>query len=128
MRLVDTDVLIAHLRGAASARDWLRTSRVDGPLAISVVTVAEITGGMRTHERKDVHLLLSAFRTEPVTEVVAHRAGELMREYRRSHSGIGIADYLIAATADTRGLELATLNVRHYPMFADLVPPFRSTR
>jgi predicted nucleic acid-binding protein len=27
--------------------------------------------------------------------------------------GIGIADYLIAGTADIRGLQLATLNVRH---------------
>jgi hypothetical protein len=47
-----------------------------------------------------------------------------MREYRRSHSGIGLGDYLIAATALTEGLELATLNVRHYPMFTALKRPF----
>ena len=47
-----------------------------------------------------------------------------MQEYRRSHSGIGLGDYLIAATALSEGLELATLNTRHYPMFPELARPF----
>ena len=33
-------------------------------------------------------------------------------------------DWLIAATADIRGLSLATLNVRHFPMFEGIQPPF----
>lgn len=55
---------------------------------------------------------------------MAWRAATLMQEYRRSHSGIGFGDYLIAAVALTEGLELATLNVRHYPVFPELAPPF----
>lgn len=47
-----------------------------------------------------------------------------MREYRRGHNEIGIADYLVAGTADFRGLQLATLNVRHFPMFDGLTAPF----
>jgi predicted nucleic acid-binding protein len=47
-----------------------------------------------------------------------------MQEYHRSHSGTGLGDCLIAATALTEGLELATLNVRHYPMFPELARPF----
>jgi predicted nucleic acid-binding protein len=69
--------------------------------------------------------LLASLGVEPVTELVARRAGELMRHYRRSHPDIGLADYVIAATADVKGLTLATLNVRHFPMFQDLHPPFR---
>jgi len=38
--------------------------------------------------------------------------------------GIALGDYLIAATALTEGLELATLNLRHYPMFPGLARPF----
>jgi predicted nucleic acid-binding protein len=34
------------------------------------------------------------------------------------------AGSLIAATADAEGLELATLNVLHFPMFPDLDKPF----
>ena len=41
-----------------------------------------------------------------------------------SRSGISLGDYLIAATALTEGLELATLNIRRYPMFDGLARPF----
>lgn len=124
MILVDSDVLIAHLRGVAAARDWLTGARKRGPLAMSVVSVTELIGGMRSAERREVWRLLTAFRAEPATEVIARRAGEMMRRYRSSHNGIGLGDYFIAATADVKGLELATLNVRHFPMFKDLLPPF----
>jgi hypothetical protein len=33
---------------------------------------------------------------------------------------IGLGDYLIAATSDVQGLDLATLHVRHFPMIKDL--------
>ena len=59
-----------------------------------------------------------------VSKQAAWRAATLVREYRRSHARIGLGDYLIAATALTEGLELATLNVRHYPMFPGLTRPF----
>jgi hypothetical protein len=124
MILVDSDVLIAHLRGVAVARDWLVGVRNDGPLAISAVSIVELIGSMRTVERREVWRLLASFRVEPATEMVARRAGDMMRRYRRSHNRIGLGDYLIAATADVQGLELATLNVRHFPMFEGLQPPF----
>lgn len=96
----------------------------DGPLAISVVSTAELIGGMRTAERREVWRLLASFRVQPATEVIARRAGDMMRRYRRSHNRIGLGDYLIAATADVQGLQLATLNVWHFPMFEQLKPPF----
>ena len=125
MILVDSDVLIAHLRGLDVARAWLRDARTTtGRLAMSVVSLAEITGGMRSGERATVRRLLDGFQVQGADEAVARRAGELMRRYRRSHHGIGLGDYLIAATVDLAGLELATLNVRHFPMFKGLRPPF----
>jgi predicted nucleic acid-binding protein len=48
----------------------------------------------------------------------------MMRRYRSSHNMIGLGDYLIAATVDVKGLELAILNVRRFPMFKRLQPPF----
>ena len=125
MILVDSDVLIEHLRGKTAARDWLVDVRQSsGPLAISVVSLTEIAGGMRAPERREVMRLLGSMQRFEVTEQVAWRAATLMQEYHRSHSGIGLGDYLIAATALTEGLELATLNVRHYPMFPELARPF----
>jgi predicted nucleic acid-binding protein len=123
--LIDSDVLIEHLRGNTDARDWLvQARRTSGPLAMSVISVTEIAGGMRSPERREVMRLLGSMQRFEVTEQVAWRAATLMREYRRSHSGIALGDYLIAATALTEGLELATLNVRHYPMFTALKRPF----
>jgi predicted nucleic acid-binding protein len=123
--LVDSDVLIANLRGVKAARDWLVGARTEhGVLAASVVAVAEITGGMRSPERREVNRLLNSLRVLPVSEAIAHRAGEFRRRYRRSHSAIGLADYLVAATADVHGLRLATLNVEHFPMVDGLKAPF----
>ena len=60
------------------------------------------------------------------TPAVSDAAG--LRTLHRAHQltvpGIGLGDYLIAATALTEGLELATLNIRHYPMFDGLARPF----
>lgn len=124
MTLVDTDVLIAHLRGQERARDWLSTARRAGPLAISAVTVAEVYGGMRSAERHEVRRLLDSLTCEPVTRSVGVRAGQFRRVYRRSHAVVSVPDYLVAATAETTGAPLATLNVLHFPMFDGLTPPF----
>ncbi|MGL5817166.1 MAG: type II toxin-antitoxin system VapC family toxin [Phycicoccus sp.] len=125
MILVDSDVLIAHLRGVAAARDWLIDARrTTGPLATSVVSVAEIVGGMRSGERRDVTRLLDSLQPLAVDRPVAWRAGELRRRYRRSHASIGVADYLVAATAEVHGCDVATLNVKHFPMIRGLEPAF----
>jgi predicted nucleic acid-binding protein len=47
-----------------------------------------------------------------------------MRSVPASHSGIGLGDYLVAAAAEILGREIATLNVRHFPMFDELERPF----
>ena len=125
MILVDSDVLIEHLRGNTAARNWLVQARQSsGPLAISVVSLTEIAGGMRSPERREVMRLLGSMQRFEVSQQVAWRTATLRREYRRSRTGIGLGDYLIAATALTEGLELATLNLRHYPMFPELARPF----
>lgn len=80
---------------------------------------------MRSAERERVWRLLAALRPEPVTEVIARRAGEFRREHRASHRAISTPDYLIAATADVLGASLATLNTKHFPMLDGLRAPFQ---
>lgn len=127
MILVDTDVLIANLRGHEVARAWLREARSRaGRLAVSVVTNAEIIGGMRSVERHEVYELLDSLRPLPVTDAVARRAGELRRTFRRSHASISDVDYVIAATVEMHGLDLATLNTKHFPMVKGLRAPFKA--
>jgi predicted nucleic acid-binding protein len=59
----------------------------------------------------------------PVTADVARAAGLHRRDYCKSH-GVGLADAIIAATAETSAAELKTLNTKHYPMFEGLKPPY----
>jgi hypothetical protein len=40
---------------------------------------------------------------------------------------VGVADLIIAATAEQLDLPLATTNLRHFPMFKGLKPPYSSS-
>jgi predicted nucleic acid-binding protein len=121
--LFDTSVLIAHLRGDERATNLLSSVTTDERRA-SVLARVEIEGGMRSGERSQVASLFSVVDLLPVTDAVARRAGELLRRYRRSHQGIDLVDYVVAATAELHGAQLATLNTRHFPMFEGLKPPW----
>lgn len=123
MTLFDTTILIAHLRGDARASELLLDAVPSGAF-VSVVSRAEVEGGMRSAERSDVARLFHGLDLLPVTDAIARLAGRRLREFRRSHDGIDLADYLIAATAEDRGATLVTLNVRHFPMFPGLQPPW----
>jgi hypothetical protein len=80
---------------------------------------------MRSPERREVVRLLSSLDVFAVTPQVGWQAAEFIRRYRRAHSGIGLGDYLVAATVRAEGLELATLNTKHFRMLRALRPPFR---
>ena len=123
MILFDTSVLIAHLRGDERATQLLLDTPTPDRLA-SVLTRVEIEGGMRSGERRSVSSLFGFIRLLPVTDPVARRAGEMLREYRLSHPGIDLVDYVIAATAELHGSRLATLNVKHFPTIPDLAAPY----
>ena len=121
--LFDSTVLIAHLRGDHRARDLL-LSMPRAERCISVLTGFEIEGGMRSAERNHVAALLSTMRKLPVSDAVARRAAIHLRRFRRSHVGIDVLDYLIAATAELHEAQLETLNITHFPMFPDLRAPW----
>jgi predicted nucleic acid-binding protein len=58
-----------------------------------------------------------------VTAEIARAAGLYKRDYGRSH-GVGLADAVLAATAQAENAELKTLNARHYPMLKGLKPAY----
>lgn len=124
MKLFDSTVLVAHLRGITDATRLLYEAVAAGAAACSVLSRVEIEGGMRTNERSAVARLFSVLDLQPVTDLIAIRAGEFLRSYRRSHPGIDLVDYVVAATADLLGAELLTLNVKHFPMFEKLRAAF----
>lgn len=122
MTLVDSTVLIDHLRGHEPARAFL-ADLTDAPFC-SEISRIELLQGLRSAERHAAEELFGALQWAPVDERIARSAGELGRRYRRSHRNLGVADLVIGATALELGLPLATANVHHYPMFRNLHPPY----
>lgn len=114
----DTTVLIDFLRGRPEAQRYVRG--IGGAPRCSEVTRVEVLRGVRSAERSRTSRLFGALEWIPVDAVIAGRAGELGRRYRSSHPGISISDLIIAATAVELGAQLATSNVRHFPMFPKL--------
>jgi len=122
LTVIDTTVPIDILRGSEAAIAWVRS--LDRRLVASEVSRVELLRGLGSHERRAAERLFAGLRWVTVTEPIARRAGELGRTWRRSHRGVASIDLIIAATALELGAKLATANVRHFPMYPDLEPPY----
>lgn len=120
--ILDTTVLVDHLRGFEPARAFLRS--LSAIPACSEISRVELMRGIRHPEIRATERLMATIDWFPVDEAIARRAGELGRRFRRSHGSISGADLVIAATAQLIGAELVTSNVRDYPMFKGLRPPY----
>lgn len=117
--LIDTNILIDHLRGTARATAFLRKARKQQTLWISVITVAEIYAGQQMRQPKEkakVVRFLRLFRVAYLDGTIAAIGGEIARDY-----GTALPDALIAATALSKGLRLATRNVRHFQGIPNLI-------
>ena len=113
-----------HLKEVDQARELVSQAMREEIAHCSVLSRVEISGGMRSEERFGVRRMFGQLATEPVTDDIASQAAEFMREYRRSHAGIVVVDYVIGATARVYGAQLMTLNVKHFPMFDGLQAPY----
>ncbi len=105
--LLDTDVLVDHLRGARALT--LRT-----PAWYSVITRCELFAGRGTDEQR-VRMLLATFTEIDLDRAIAERAGRVRRE-----TAIRTPDAVIAATAIEHDLELVTRNHRDFARVAGL--------
>jgi predicted nucleic acid-binding protein len=116
--LFDTTILIDYLRGLEEARNLLETNGKKPK--VSVASTLELYAGVRNRREQlqTEHLLTQAVLL-PVTQDIAKRAGVFVRLYHASHA-VAAMDAIIAATAEHHGLRLATLNVKHFPMFRNL--------
>lgn len=107
MAVVDTDILVDHLRGH-------RRLRVDRALAYSTVTRAELFAG--TDDVAVIRTLLDALLEVDLDRTVAETAGEI----RRNH-GLAMPDAIVGATALGLGVPLVTRNTRHFRGIPGLV-------
>ena len=113
--LVDTDVAIDFLRGVDYAKPLLSELWKNDQVAISVLTIYELTAGMRENEKAATLNFVDACSVEPVTAEIAFKSGEIYRQYRTIGITLTSLDCLIASTALVKGFKVATRNTKHYP-------------
>lgn len=118
MRLLDTCVLIDVLRGREAAVAFV--SGLKSTPAISAITATELIAGAKgKREEEAIDRILATYEVAEIDLEIARLAADFVRDFGKSH-GVDPIDALIAATAKTRGLDLATLNIKHFPMFRGL--------
>ncbi len=124
--LIDTAVLIDHLRGKGEGATRLLSAAVErqDELWSSRVVQAELLAGMRPGKEIATREVIGTLQWADVDADTAEAAGVLGRRYLRSHPGIDVADLIVAATAKRLDAELKTTNVKHFPMFEGLKPPY----
>ena len=106
--LLDSAILIDHLRGIGPATTWLRTLR-DGEAVISAITRAEVMVGGSSNDRAAAFYLCEQFACLALTKESADRAAEL----RRAHHW-KLPDAFQAALAIDQGLRFVTRNSRDF--------------
>ena len=123
--VVDTSVLVDHLRGIEAATDVLTGALASGRLvASSVLCRLEVQAGVRRGEERRTNRMLEAIEWWPVDDPVLDRAASLARRHGPANRGIGAVDYCLAATTLLLAADLVTTNVKHFPMFAGLAAPY----
>lgn len=125
--LIDATVFIDASRDrdpkAGHASAFLARAAREGELWSVTPVRTEVRWAMRDDESRIVDRLLGRVFWLDVTSDLADRAGEFGRRFGRSH-GLAVVDALVAAAAEFLSADVATINVRDFPMFPDLRRPY----
>lgn len=122
--VVDTDVLVDHLRNVSAATEYL-ISRTNAGVEVwvSAVTVMELYAAPEIspeQAQRIEELLASVSGVVSADQEIAKTAGRLLARYRKDR-GLNVADALIAATALNMDAPLVTRNTKHFEFIDGLV-------
>ncbi|MDD5580790.1 MAG: type II toxin-antitoxin system VapC family toxin [Methylobacter sp.] len=118
--VIDTDVLIDISHKNDKAISYLENLETNYQLAISLITQMELLVGCRNKQELTVlDKFLKRFQVNKLNEAISNAAVDLLWQYRLSH-GLLIPDALIASTALSLSVDLATKNQRDYRFIENL--------
>jgi tRNA(fMet)-specific endonuclease VapC len=119
--LIDTSLLIDHLRSQQGMSALRRSLRVYGVGAISVITQIEYdTGEIRVGRRPNLSNDFPGLVLLPLSDMILRRAPYIQADSIALNRRMEMADLLIAATAIYHKLPLLTLNNDHFKHIDDL--------
>lgn len=125
--VIDADVLVSHLRGRPSAREFFDRIQPSRRILSAVVQMELLRGAT---DRLDLRRLRRFFDSSfgalvHVNEEISRRAIALVERHALAHR-MKAADALVAATALTLRASLATANLRDYDFISGLhILPFK---
>ncbi|MBT4504061.1 MAG: type II toxin-antitoxin system VapC family toxin [Gemmatimonadetes bacterium] len=114
--LLDTDIIIWHLRGHEPTEALLQAIEREQPLSCSALTIFEVWSGVRPREEEATRRFLDTLYQIPTGGPIPLIAAEYWRNFRSQGITLGRADALVGATARALDLMLVTYNCDHYPM------------
>ncbi|MCB0208903.1 MAG: type II toxin-antitoxin system VapC family toxin [Anaerolineae bacterium] len=118
---LDTNILIAFLKGREPGASALEKAVKSKPCYITSITVYELLFGVARAKRTiGEHDLLKIFSTLSFDEAAAHRAATLHAELIGNNQDIGVKDILIASICLEHQMPLLTDNERHFSRVAGL--------
>ncbi|MCG2692161.1 type II toxin-antitoxin system VapC family toxin [Microgenomates group bacterium] len=118
--LLDTSVLIDFLRQKQKRNTWFYALAKQGqPLAASIITHTELFAGVSVWEkskaRKELEAIFSGISLILLNQEVSILAGKI-----RAKNKTDLIDAIIAATAVSEKITLATLNPKHFKKISGL--------
>jgi len=121
MILLDTSVLIEMFRmKSKSSTFFYQLSNDHNDFSISIITHYEIFRG--SNEFQDIFWInfLKHIKIIPFDVKVSNEATKIYKQLKSENKMVDLADLLIAATALTHNLPLATLNFKHFSKIPNL--------
>ncbi|MBI2329919.1 type II toxin-antitoxin system VapC family toxin [Candidatus Daviesbacteria bacterium] len=118
--LVDTSVLIDHLRGGNAWKKVVAESGEDLKLFVPTIVIFELFSGQSTHDLSmvvKIYQLLDNFQKIELDENIAKIAGEFFRDAKHR---IQVSDYIIAASALSINARVVTLNKKHFAQISGI--------
>jgi len=115
--LLDTGIVIRHLRNEKRAHVLLDFLEDIGKISVSAITYMEILIKCQPHEKDSTRLFFDRVPPLIVSQEVAEKAASLIRKYQTvfgKDNPRQFPDALIAATAWQRHGVLVTLNKKHF--------------
>jgi len=114
--LLDSDIIIWHLRGRKEVTEMLRDLQRFGLPACSALSVLEVQLGVKKGEEEKTDRFLRSLRILDVNMEIANKAAQLIREYKAKGMTVDLPDAVIASTCILHDLILVTYNTKHYPI------------
>ena len=112
--VLDSDVLIDHLRDAGPGRELVDELAATSAFRITAVTAFELALGRAYASNPAPANALLAAPCLMLTREAAVRAGALLRELHAIGAGIDVRDAMQAGICLEAGAPLVTRNVRHF--------------